>query len=47
MLGLLAKGLTNAEIGHVLGVAPGTVRIHVSAVLAHLQLTNRVEAAGE
>ena len=45
VLGLLAKGLTNAEIGHVLGVAPGTVRIHVSAVLAHLQLTNRVEAA--
>ncbi|MDJ0788278.1 MAG: LuxR C-terminal-related transcriptional regulator [Myxococcota bacterium] len=42
---LLAKGLTNAEIGDVLGISPGTVKIHVSRVIAALEVTNRTEAA--
>ena len=45
ILELLAKGLTNAEIGSVLGISPTTVRTHVTAILATLDVTNRTEAA--
>lgn len=45
VLELLARGLTNREIAGVLGVSPGTVKVHVSAVLEALQVTNRTEAA--
>jgi DNA-binding CsgD family transcriptional regulator len=46
VLELLSKGLTNAEIGNVLGIAPGTAKNHVAAVLEVLQVSNRTEAAG-
>src|SRR4051812_33347198 len=46
VLELLAKGLTNEEIGSVLHISGGTVRTHVSAILAALEVTNRTEAAG-
>jgi adenylate cyclase len=45
VLELLAKGLTNPEIAGVLGIAAGTVKLHVSAVIAALGVTNRTEAA--
>ena len=45
VLELMAKGLTNAEIGRVLGITPGTAKVHVSAVIAALDVTNRTEAA--
>lgn len=45
LLELLSKGLTNDEIASALSIAPGTVRIHVSAILAHLEVANRTEAA--
>ena len=45
VLELLAKGLTNEEIGRALGITEGTVRAHVTAVLAHLDVANRTEAA--
>ena len=45
VLELVAKGLTNAEIGNILDIAEGTVRAHVSAVLATLEVSNRTEAA--
>jgi DNA-binding NarL/FixJ family response regulator len=45
VLRLLAEGKTNAEIAEALVLSDKTVRNHISAILAKLQLTNRVEAA--
>lgn len=45
ILVLLAEGLSNAEIGQRVHLSVGTVKDHVSAVLAKLQVANRVQAA--
>jgi two-component system, NarL family, nitrate/nitrite response regulator NarL len=45
ILGLLTHGHTNESIAQVLGLATGTVRIYVSAVLAKLGAPNRTAAA--
>ncbi|WP_438297527.1 LuxR C-terminal-related transcriptional regulator [Streptomyces sp. HUAS TT7] len=45
VLELLATGMSNAEIAESLGLRPGTVKTHVSQVLARLGAQNRVEAA--
>ncbi len=45
MLSLLGRGLSNAAIAEHLHVAEGTVRNHVSAVLAKLDLADRTQAA--
>ncbi len=45
VLSLLAKGLTNKEIGEVLGIALGTTKTHIAAILEALEATNRTEAA--
>ena len=45
VLELMAKGLTNKDIGRVLGIASGTAKLHVSAVIEALDVTNRTEAA--
>ena len=45
VLELMAKGLTNREIANVLGIAAGTAKIHVSAIIDALEVTNRTEAA--
>lgn len=42
---LLAKGLTNPEIGALLGVSHNTVRNHVAKLLATLGASSRTEAA--
>jgi NarL family two-component system response regulator LiaR len=45
VLGLLARGLTNAEIAERLYLSEGTVRNYVSAILAKLDVAGRTQAA--
>jgi len=44
VLELLAEGKTNREIGQLLDVTEGTVKIHVSAIFKALGVTNRSQA---
>lgn len=41
----LARGASNAAIGRALGIAPKTVRNHLSSVFLKLQVTDRARAA--
>jgi two-component system NarL family response regulator len=45
ILRLIVKGLANKEIAGALGVSEGTVRIHVSNLLAKLGVGDRTQAA--
>ena len=45
ILQLVARGMTNAEIGVALTLSVKTIGHHVSTILAKLQLGNRIEAA--
>lgn len=45
VLELMARGLTNPEIAGVLGISRATVKAHVSAIIASLDVSNRTEAA--
>jgi DNA-binding NarL/FixJ family response regulator len=44
VLELMSRGLTNKEIAGVLGIGPGTVKAHASAIFDALDVTNRTEA---
>jgi DNA-binding NarL/FixJ family response regulator len=41
---LLATGKTNQEIAEILYIAPGTVRVHVHAILHKLEVRDRTQA---
>jgi two-component system NarL family response regulator len=45
ILALIAQGKTNAEIAQTLGIATGTVRVHVHAILQKLDVRDRTQAA--
>ena len=44
MLAHIAKGRSNKEIGTALGITEGTVKIHVTNLMAKLEVTARTEA---
>ena len=44
VLTMIARGLTNKEIGHVLSISEITVRNHVSHILEKLEAADRTEA---
>ena len=45
VLELLAEGSSNRQIGELLGLTEGTVKIHVSAIMKAMGVSNRSEAA--
>ncbi len=45
ILGLLAQGKTNTDIARALSRSPNTIKLHVSAILKHLNLKSRTQAA--
>ena len=45
MLELLAEGRSNRQIGELLGLTEGTVKIHASAIMKAMGVSNRSEAA--
>ena len=45
MLRLLARGMSNRQIGEELFISPKTASVHVSNIFAKLAVTNRTEAA--
>ena len=44
ILKILAKGLTNKQIGHVLGISENTVRNHINSIIEKLEVCDRTEA---
>jgi DNA-binding NarL/FixJ family response regulator len=44
ILNMLAKGLTNKQIGRVLKISDNTVRNHVNSILEKLEVADRTEA---
>jgi two-component system nitrate/nitrite response regulator NarL len=45
VLELLARGQTNREMGHALGVSEHTIRAHLRVITQKLGVSNRVQAA--
>jgi two-component system NarL family response regulator len=45
ILEMIAKGLTNKEIGSALDISDNTVRNHVISIIGKLEVSDRTEAA--
>lgn len=45
ILGLVAKGMSNGEVSKLLGISVNTVKVHLAALMAALEVANRTEAA--
>ncbi len=45
ILQMVAKGLTNREIGRVFGISENTARNHVNSIIGKLEVSDRTEAA--
>jgi two-component system NarL family response regulator len=45
VLQLVAKGLTNKEIGRALGISDNTARNHVNSIIEKLEVSDRTKAA--
>src|ERR1017187_3821385 len=45
VLNMLARGLTNKQIGHALEISDNTVRNHVNSIIEKLEVSDRTEAA--
>jgi DNA-binding NarL/FixJ family response regulator len=45
VLGLVAEGMSNAEVGRGLHMSEATIKTYVSRILTKLECTNRVQAA--
>jgi DNA-binding NarL/FixJ family response regulator len=45
VLNMLARGLTNKEIGRALNISGNTVRNHVNSIIEKLEVSDRTEAA--
>ncbi len=45
VLARLRDGKSNKQIAHELGLTEGTVKVHVTAILRHLGVRNRTQAA--
>ena len=45
VLNMLARGLTNKQIGHALEISGNTVRNHVNSIIEKLEVSDRTEAA--
>ncbi|ABC27216.1 MULTISPECIES: response regulator transcription factor [Hahella] len=44
VLGLLAEGMSNKQIGTKLSIAPGTIKAHIAAIFRELNAANRTQA---
>ena len=44
ILNLIGRGLSNRDIGEVLGISINTVKVHVAALMSALDVSNRTEA---
>lgn len=47
ILELVARGLSDKEVGHSLGIAVGTVRVHLTHIYEKLHVRSRTEAAAK
>ena len=45
VLGLIVKGMNNADIAATLGISKGTVKIHVANILSKMGVNDRTQAA--
>ncbi|WP_375403251.1 response regulator [uncultured Sphingomonas sp.] len=45
VLGLVARGMTNKEVGRELAISPGTVKAHVERIIGKLGVADRTQAA--